>query len=199
VSEDAVYPCPVVCGAAFCSLACVLKHRDIDHSAAGECPRRTWRPPRFGERFAGRRAPLSHAVALQGHVEVQAPYDLHFGNDMFTDQGRRELSLLMADDALVAEHWAPECKLFSRARGRPITLEDGSTIPGPHPVRDHRHLMGFPWLKSDMKARVRQSNSMALKPLKRGLEGDRKPYISVEHPFNSWLWEFTLAKEWSTQ
>lgn len=195
VSEDAVYPCPAVCGAAFCSLACVLKHRDIDHSAAGECPRRTWRPPRFGERFAGRRAPLSHAVALQGHVEVQAPYDLHFGNDMFTDQGRRELSLLMEDDALVAEHWAPECKLFSRARGRPITLEDGSTIPGPQPVRDHRHLMGFPWLKSDMKARVRQSNSMALKPLKRGLEGDRKPFISVEHPYNSWLWEFTLAKE----
>ena len=95
VDEDAVYPCPAVCGAAFCSLACVLKHRD---------------------RFAGKRPPLSHAVALQGQIEVQPPY-LHFGNDMFTEWGRRELKILMEDPDLVAEHWAPECNLFLEGEG----------------------------------------------------------------------------------
>ena len=195
VDESALYPCPTVCGATFCSLACVLKHRDIDHGPSHECPRRAWRPPAFGERFAGRRAPLSHAVALQGQVEVQPPFDLHFGNDIFTEQGRRDLKFLSDDEALVAEHWAPECKLFSRARGRPITLDDGQVIGGPQPVRDHRHLMGFPWLSGDMKARVRQSNSMVLRALKRARDPNRRSFFSLEHPYGSWIWEFTLAKE----
>ena len=68
--------------------------------------------PKFGERFAFERAPLSLAVAMEGHIEVQAPYDLHFGQDMFTEEDRRELDRLMND---FCEHWAPECKLFSRA------------------------------------------------------------------------------------
>ena len=199
VDEQAVYPCPTVCGAAFCSLACVLKHRDIDHGADRECPRRTWRPPSFGERFAGRRAPLSHAVALQGQVAVQPPYDLHFGNDMFTERGRRDLDVLVEDETLVAEHWAPECKLFSRARGRPITLENGRVIDGPQPVRDKRHIMGFPWLPGDMKARVRQSNKMVLRAFKRGRDPNRRSFFSFEHPYGSWAWEFNLAKELEEQ
>eukprot|EP00435_Cladocopium_sp_Y103_P049951 s206_g15.t1 len=190
------YPCPADCGAGFCSLACVFRHRDIDRASSGECPRRTWRPPRFGERFAGERAPLSHAVSLAGHIEVQEPYDLHFGNDMFTEQGRQELARLMDDEHLFCEHWAPECKLFSRARGRVIRLADGTTVAGPQPVRDARHVMGFPWLSNDMKSRVRKSNNMVLKSLKRGLQKDRpNKYWTLEHPYGSWIWEFTLAKE----
>lgn len=54
---------------------------------------------------------------MEGHLEVQAPFDLHFGHDVFTDDGRKELDRLMGDEALYCEHWAPECKLFSRARG----------------------------------------------------------------------------------
>ena len=57
--------------------------------------------------------------------------------------------------------------------------------------------MGYPWLKSDMKARVRRSNQMMLKALKRGKEDRRgtRCYWSVEHPRRSWLWEFRLVKD----
>ena len=163
------YPCPAECGGVFCSLACVMEHRDVDHETHHECPRRAWRPPRFGERFAGKRAPLSHAVATEGHIEVQEPFDLHFGHNMFTDEGRDTLQRLCDDEFLEAEHWAPECRLFSKARGKPIVLSSGREIAGPQPVRDHRHLMGFPWLSTEMKARVRQSNSMVLKAIKRAM------------------------------
>eukprot|EP00435_Cladocopium_sp_Y103_P072729 s88_g41.t1 len=194
LKDNCRFPCPADCGGVFCSLACVWGHRDIDHSPRKECPRRVWRPPRFGERFAGKRAPLSHAVAMQGHIEVQAPFDLHFGNDMFSDEGRAELNRLCADEFLEAEHWAPECKLFSRARGVPIRLESGRTIPGPQPVRDSRHIMGYPWLPSHQKAKVRQANNMVLKSLKRGEEARGKRYWTMEHPWRSWAWEFHLAK-----
>ena len=189
------YPCPAECGAAMCSLKCTWGHRDADHPADCDCPRRLWKVPRFGERFAGKRAPLSHAVALQGGIEVQLPYDLHFGNDMFTDQGREQLKRLCEDGQVVAEHWAPECRLFSKARGRPIVLRDGTTIRGPQPVRDEAHVMGFPWLSGEMKGRLRKSNNMALRALKRGetADADRR-YWSLEHPYGSWLWEFTIAK-----
>ena len=105
---------------------------------------------------------------MEGHLEVQAPFDLHFGHDVFTDDGRKELDRLMGDEALYCEHWAPECKLFSRARGKPIQLADGRTVQGPQPVRDQKHLMGFPWLSSEAKARVRRSNNMVLKAMRRG-------------------------------
>ena len=171
-----------------------MEHRDVDHEAHRECPRRTWRPPRFGERFAGRRAPLSHAVAMEGHIEVQEPYDLHFGHNMFTDEGRETLQRLCEDEFLEAEHWAPECRLFSKARGKPIVLPSGREVAGPQPVRDHRHLMGFPWLSTEMKARVRQSNNMVLKAIKRGHSAKGKRYWTMEHPYGSWVWEFQLAK-----
>lgn len=67
------------------------------------------------------------------------------------------------------------CKLFSRTKGRPITLRSGRQIQGPHPVRDARHMMGFPWLKSEMKARVKRSNQMVLKALMQPKVADLKP------------------------
>ena len=85
----------------------------------------------------------------------------------------------------------------SKARGRPITLSDGRQIPGPQPVRDAQHVMGFNWLQGEMKARLRKSNAMAFKALNRGKEVSRtrKPrHLILEHPKNSWLWEFSLAK-----
>eukprot|EP00435_Cladocopium_sp_Y103_P069634 s456_g33.t1 len=196
--DDDRYPCPAACGGVFCSLACVMAHREVDHALYHECPRRAWRPPKFGERFAGERAPLSMAVAMEGHLEVQPPYDLHFGQDIFTEDGRAELNRLMQEDNLFAEHWAPECKLFTQARGIPIKLKSGRVIDGPQPVRDAAHLMGYPWSPPDVKARVRKSNTMVLKTLKRAKQKrprERWNYVTVEHPYRSWLWEFTLVKE----
>ena len=193
VPEHDQYPCPAICGATLCSLSCVLTHRE----GAEVCPRSSWRIPKFGERFAGRRAPLSHAMAMLGKVEVQPPFDWYFGDDIFTDEGKETLRDLMNDPCLAVEHWAPECKLFSRARGRPIKLRNGRTIAGPQPVRDANHVMGYPWLSSEMKARVRQSNQMVLRALRRGKEDRRgkKCYWSVEHPRRSWMWEFKLVKD----
>eukprot|EP00435_Cladocopium_sp_Y103_P039228 s2703_g10.t1 len=148
--------------------------------------------------FAGQRAPLSLAVAKQGHIEVQPPYDWYFGQDIFTEEGREELSRLMEDPDLVAEHWAPECKMFSRARGKPIKLRSGRVINGPQPVRDAKHLMGYPWLPPEVKARVRRSNTMVLKALRRAKAkrpDERRCFCTIEHPYRSWLWEFTLVKE----
>lgn len=103
---------------------------------------------------------------MQGTLDIQLPYDWHWGNDFFTAEGKESLTEMMDDPLLVAEHWAPDYKLFSRARGRPIQLEDGTTLPGPQPVRDESHLMWFPWVPNRMKMRLRQSNAMALKALK---------------------------------
>ena len=194
LQDDYFYPCPASCGAWFCSLSCALSHREH----ADGCPRFEMKVPKFGERFSGKRAPLSHAVALQGEIEVQPPFDLHFGDDIFTPEGKETLTQLMDDPALAGEHWAPECKLFSKARGKPITLRSGRQIRGPQPVRDHKHLMGFPWLSSEQKGRVRQSNTMVLKALKRGKDQRRKArgiYWSAEHPRRSWMWDFSLVRE----
>ena len=192
--EDSLFPCPSNCGAWCCGLSCVLAHRE----KTAACPRSEMQVPKFGERFAGKEAPLSHAVALQGEIEVQPPFDLHFGDDVFTPEGKATLAQLMDDPALAGEHWAPECKLFSKARGKPIYLRSGRRVDGPQPVRDGKHLMGFPWLSSEQKGRVRRSNTMALKALKRGKDQRRKArgiYWSCEHPKRSWMWDFTVVRE----
>ena len=90
----------------------------------------------------------------------------------------------------------PECRLFSRARGRPVHLPDGRTIPGPQAVRDAKHVMGFPWVPNQMKIDLRRSNAMALRGLKRmqGTFGQRR-YVSLEHPYRSWLWYFGILNE----
>lgn len=190
------FGCPAQCKVALCSLECVMAHRYGDARPDRVCQRKSMALPRFGERFAGKHARLTEAVAMVGTIDVQPPYDWHFGQDFFTPAGKERLEALMTDPLLAAEHWAPCCKLFSRARGRPITLEDGQTIPGPQPVRDQRNLMGFKSVSTGMKVRLRHSNQMALKSLKALEEAPQSQlYESCEHPANSWMWEFTVAKK----
>ena len=182
------YPCPAGCGAAVCCWECSNEHRGTN------CKRRDYPVPKFGERFSGKNAPLSRAVAKVGGIEVQPPFDLLLGSDFFSNEGRDRLKALQDDPLLAAEHWAPECKLFSRARGRPITLPNGKVISGPQPVRDGSHVMGFPWLGDVMKARLRKSNKMALAALTRCDVNDHSDIITtLEHPYNSWLWSFKPA------
>ena len=190
------FGCPALCRVALCSLECVMAHRYGTAPSRKVCVRSCMALPRFGERFAGKHARLTEAVAMVGTVDVQPPYDWHLGHDFFTPEGKEHLEGLMTDPLLAAEHWAPCCKLFSMARGRPITLEDGTTIAGPQPVRDHRNLMGFKSVPTSMKVRLRHSNQMALKSLKALEEAPRSHlYESCEHPYNSWMWEFTVAKK----
>ena len=195
LAEGDKFFCPARCQVALCSLMCVIRHRKGECHVSRACCRASWALPRFGERFAGKNARLSEAICLVGDIDVQYPFDWYFGHDFFGPDGKAFLEESMSDPLLVAEHWAPCCKLFTKARGRPIRLDDGTVIPGPQPVRDQAHLMGFNNLPNHMKVRLRQSNQMALKSLRR-LEqaGPNNLYESLEHPLRSWLWEFTVAK-----
>ena len=47
------------------------------------------------------------------------------------DEGKERLAAAELDPSLKSAHWAPECRTFSRARGRLIQLPDGSWIQGP--------------------------------------------------------------------
>ena len=134
-----------------------------------------------------------------GHHELfrspTAPFDLLTGDDFFSPEGRAKLNDLLDDPWLYADHSAPECRLFSKARGEPITLQDGRVITGPRPVRD------FPNLSGEMKVRLRRSNAMALKALKRGekVAEDRvSRHWTLEHPYGRRLWEFKLVKKLET-
>ena len=184
------YPCPANCKVALCSKECQWKHR------GGPCKRASYPVPKFGERFSGANAPLTEAVAKVGLLEVQPPYDLKTGFDFFSDDGRAALEELEEDPHLFAEHWAPCCKLFSRARGRPVRLPGGRVIAGPQPVRDQNNLMGFSWLGKEMKQRLRHSNTMANRSISRLKAGHKKDKIeTLEHPYNSWLWYWKAIEE----
>lgn len=188
--EEAKYPCPSDCRAVLCSLDCMWRHRGMN------CKRRGYPVPKFGERFSGPRHPLSEAVGQVGLIEVQPPYDLSLGHNFFSDEGRARLEELEQDPDLFCEHWAPCCKLFSKARGRPIRLDDGELIYGPQAVRDARHPMGFPWLNKEMKQRLRHSNTMANRSLSRLREAEQEERIAtLEHPYGSWLWQWHQATE----
>ena len=62
-----------------------------------------------------------------GKIEVQPPYDWFFGDNFFTSEGKTTLAELMEGPCLAVEHWAPECKLFSRARRSPHYSQEWET------------------------------------------------------------------------
>ena len=67
-------------------------------------------------------------MAKLGGIEVQEPFDLLRGHDVFSEAGRKKLDNLESNPALAAEHWGLECRLFSRARGKPVKLADGRAV-----------------------------------------------------------------------
>jgi len=172
-----------------CCLECALRHED------GQCELGSWAVPRFAEIFSGPHAPLTCAVA-QAMVAVAPPYDVLRGSpDFFSPEGRSQLKAWADDEFTAAEHLAPDCSLMSRARGRPIRLQDGSWVKGPQQVRDAVWPLGFPWL-TELKLieRVRRSNDMfafALDRLQWRLVN--WGFASIEHPVNSWGWLFPQA------
>ena len=50
--------------------------------------------------------------------------------DFFTPEGKQMLEDLGDEGELLIEHWAPECKTFTAARGRPITTTSGRQTMG---------------------------------------------------------------------
>ena len=181
-----LYMCPRKCGERFCSARCVA-----DHSDEG-CLRAGYFAPRFGERFSGPNYPLTKACGLAG-ISIQRPLDKLIKDDswnILTDQGKTRLEKMVCDKALKAEHWAPECRTFSRARGRWIQLPDGSWIEGPKQVRSSEEPWGFQHLRPSDDVAVRQGNQY----MKRSISGVRTRKQAggigtMEHPYNSYAWD----------
>lgn len=181
-----VYQCPRKCGERFCSAICAA-----DHTESG-CNRADFFAPKFGERFSGPRYPLTKACGLAG-IAIQKPLDkLVSGDewDILTEQGKKRLAEAEADPALKAEHWAPECRTFSRARGRWIQLPDTTWIQGPRQVRSSEEPWGFEELSRGDAIAVRQGNTYMKRSLK-GLTQRHKAggVASLEHPYNSFIWD----------
>eukprot|EP00438_Fugacium_kawagutii_P035175 Skav225826 [mRNA] locus=scaffold2516:55037:59475:- [translate_table: standard] len=186
--EDATlstrYRCPSKCGRICCSIFCLSKHRE-------KCPRVDVPRRVFGERFSGPDFPLTKAAGLEG-LHVQPPLDLLHPIDpwdYFTEDGKERLERYIDEGDLVAEHWAPECKTFSAARGRPIWTSAGNYVQGPPALRSREKPWGLQKLKQLDQIKVRQGNAMA----KRSLQGVRDGHSrgkmeSLEHPWSSLIW-----------
>eukprot|EP00438_Fugacium_kawagutii_P016090 Skav230956 [mRNA] locus=scaffold3010:254098:259942:- [translate_table: standard] len=180
------YPCPRKCGEFGCSVACAQAHCN-----GNSCRRKSFSVCRFGERFSGPNFPLTKAVALEG-VSVQKPMDILIKSnpwDFFTPDGKEALETEEEDPALRWRHWGPNCRTFSRARGKPIYVKGKGKIKGPPQIRSEDFPWGFDRLSKDDQVKVRQDNKMAKRSLK-GLDTADKQggYAALEHPYNSFLW-----------
>eukprot|EP00435_Cladocopium_sp_Y103_P054322 s280_g17.t1 len=152
------YECPNDCGCRFCSIDCFASHR---HG----CGRGMMGKACFGERFSGPNCPLSKAVAME-KIYIQPPLDrLRDSWDFFSTSGRDCLEGMEDDGHLSASHWAPECKTFTTARGRPIWTTSGRYIQGPPALRSHERPWGLARLSADNQVLVRQGNGMAKRVL----------------------------------
>ena len=171
--EHRKYPCPRNCGAKFCKLACAWRHNE-------ECVRKEFFAPKFGERFCGKNYPLSKALGLQG-IAVQEPLDrLRKGAEweFFSDEGKTKLDGLENEASLCLGHWAPNCRTFSRARGRPIWPKGRGKgkgkkgkIAGPKAVRSNEEPWGISRMSKDDAIKVRQDNKMAQRSLRASRKG----------------------------
>ena len=184
------YPCPNGCGVFGCCVDCIAAHRHA-------CGRGMLGRATFGERFSGPNCPLTKAVALEG-IFVQPPLDkLRDGNwDFFSPAGKECLEGLEDDSHLSASHWAPECKTYSSARGRPFWTTSGRYLQGPPALRSHEMPWGLPNLSPDNQVKVRQGNAMGRRSLQ-GLRDahERGRFASVEHPWSSIFWSTPEAME----
>ena len=192
IPECGKYPCSRNCGLRMCSVACCFAHQE--HS----CPRSDFWTPLFGERFSGRNYPLTKACALAG-IGVQPPLDREVEGlpwEFFGCEGKKTLDNYETSPALAASHWAPECKTFSAARGKPIQLSSGRWTQGPKALRSADQPWGLKNLGKNDQIKVRQGNSMA----KRAIQGCKEAFLarrfaSLEHPWGSHLWKTDEALE----
>ena len=151
---------------------------------------------KFGEGLSGPNAPLTWAHSYEG-ICVLTPFDKLFDCKAdFVSPSGGELLKEFGNENMFLEHWGLDCKLMSRARGRPIKLAPGRWIEGPRAMRSDDYPLGLPWLPGHAQARIRRSNGMftfSLNRLKRRLKS--LGVAIIEHPFRSFGWQFPLALE----
>lgn len=186
------YPCSRNCGVRLCSVACCHSHQERT------CKRCDLWTPLFGERFSGKNYPLTKACAVAG-IGIQPPLDKEVEGlewEFFSEEGKRKLEAHESAPALAASHWAPECKTFSAARGKPIQLASGRWVQGPKALRSADQPWGIKTLGKADQIKVRQGNSMGRRSIlgcKEAYRGHR--FFSLEHPWGSHLWKTDEAEE----
>ena len=187
--------CSARCGTRVCSLGCLLEHNK-------GCATVTGTVKRWAERFGAFSAPISTALAARG-LPIQEPFGPNWkiGDGLNSEQGRERLAGLEAAADCYGEVWYPALDLMSRARGSPLQRpgcswnksgEETADIK----VRDEMHVMGFNWLDTGLKYRLRQSNKVALRMIKRckTLLEQEKVFVMIQ-PLKTWLWFFKEAAE----
>ena len=182
----AIYPCARSCGGRGCSVRCAQSHYEM-----GDCPWKDFSVPKFGERFSGPNCPLTKAVALEGGA-VQKPLDIKIKEnswDFFTEEGKVALEHLEEDPALRWRHYGPNCRTFSRARGRPVMVSGKGQVSGPARVRSEEQPWRLDRISRGDQIKVRQDNKMAKRSIK-GLESadEQGGFAGLEHPYDSFLW-----------
>lgn len=168
------YPCSRNYGGRMCSVMCCHSHQEE------ACSRGDLWTPLFGEKFSGRNFPLTKVCALVG-VGIQPPLDREVPSllwEFFSPEGKQKLDSFENGAGLAASHWAPECKTFSAARGRPIVLSSGRRVTGRKALRS----WGLRSIIKNEQIKVRQGNSMA----KRAILGCKDAFLcrrfaSLEH------------------
>ena len=162
------------------------------------CAHEMFACPLFGERFSGPNYPLTKAVALAG-IGVQPPLDILIDDDPWdfsTTEGKQRWDEYEVEPGLLSEHFAPECKTFSAARGRPALTTSGRWIAGPRALRSDLKPWGLDHLSPQEQVKVRRGNTMAkrsLRGLKAAFDNDR--FGVLEHPYSSHLWSTPEAIE----
>ena len=175
--DTAVFPCPRACGMRGCTIRCAQSHFE-----QGECPRKDFAIPRFGERFAGVNYPLTMAVALAGGA-VQRPLGLMIADnswDYFSEPGKDALEFLEEDPALRWRHWSPDSFSFTATLRRAGERKGKGKRKGHARLRTENQPWGVDRLSRDDQVIVRQENKMAKRCLKgleppRGLRGPATP------------------------
>ena len=186
------YPCSRNCGVRLCSVACCFAHQQ--HS----CQRADLWTPLFGERFSGGNYPLTKACALEG-IGIQPPLDKEVEGlewEFFSPEGKKTLDRHESSPALAASHWAPECKTFSAARGKPIQLASGRWTQGPKALWSEDQPWGIKNIGKQDQIKVRQGNAMAKRSIQGCKEADLgNRFFSLEHPWGSHMWKTPEAQE----
>ena len=186
------YPCPVGCGAVVCSVRCAIDNRE--HG----CARDMFACPLLGERFSGPNYPLTKVVAMAG-IGVQPPLDLLVSDDRWdysTADGKQRLDSYEVEPSLACERYAPECKTFSAARGKPFRTTSGRWLSGPRALQSALKPWGLDHLSHQEQVQLRRGNAMAKRSL-RGLKPafDNERLAALEHPYRSHLWSTPEAVE----
>ena len=123
------------------------------------------------------------------HEDLHQKYRCEDQWDLFTSGGKSRLDEYCDEGCLAIEHWAPECKSFSAARGKPVRTTSGRWIQGPPALRSRSKPWGLAGLKQGDQIKLRQGNSMAKRSLQGVEEGDERGKMeSIEHPWGSHLW-----------